>query len=565
MKPVLLLLLFITQNNDPTTGLTHYQNGYEAQQNNAIDSAIYYYQQALRSPDLKPSETSGVLINLSIIHKNRGQYDQALEYAFEALPYNPDPTRSRSSALNTIASTYYLIGDHSKALDYYLQTLAIREELDYKKGIAISLNNISNVFIAVEQYDSALAYLNRTLTIREALNDQRGIALAHNNLGLAQLNLENYAAAEEHLKKALVIKKELQLNASMSHTYRLLGALYLKQKRYEQAKVHLDLGLNLARKHQLRKVEKQLLEALARYHWLKGDFRNQARVLNTYIILSDSLLNEEKTRALTDMQVKYESEKKDQEISYLEAVEQLQKNQIAQQRQLTLIGFATAFLFLLVGTMAVRYYLNANKRKRQIELLHKDMKHRVSNHLQLLISLLKWQKAEVAGSAREVLNHTENRVEAMALVHQKLFSGADNMKIDIKLYLEELLFLLEKSFQGQNQLSINTKIEPLQIDVNLVTYMGLIVNELITNAVKHAFREIEGSANIDVILASKSDGILFLEVRDNGSGLPEELTDKSSFGSQLIHILTRQIQADSTSFNQDGAVFQFSIPYEYAA
>ena len=561
MKSV-LVIIWVLQSPELLPSLSAYQKGYAFQQEDQMDSAIYYYNQALNDIDIETGDRAGILINLSILRKNKGQYDLALENAFDALQFTTDSTRSRSSALNSIATIYYLTGDYKRALDYYLKTLSIRKSISYQKGIAISLNNISNVFIAVEEFDSAVVYLQRALHIRSNMNDEKGVARLHNNLGLVYLKQENYDLAEYHLETALNLKLQNPSSPSISHTIRLQGVLFMKQGELNKAKLQLDRALVLSEKHQLRKVRKQVLADLAQYFELVNDSQQQAKILKQYILLSDSLLNEEKTKALTEMQVKYESDQKDQEISYLGALEQLQKIEITRQKNLAIGGFSAALVLLLLGGITVYYYQKARKEKQQKELLHHDMKHRVSNHLQLLISLLKMQRVEVQESATvEILRSLESRMAAMALVHQKLFSREEEMTLEIQSYFEELTNLLQMSFQSIRPLSIVAKIDRARVDVNLVIYLGLMVNELVTNAVKHAFHANSGEAKIQIVLVTKSNG-LFLEVRDNGSGIKkQQKTD--SFGSHLVRLLSKQIDAEYSQFNQNGAVFQFSIPLKH--
>lgn len=556
MKPVFLFLLFSQSVAFAQTGLEVYEKAWEFQRKESLDSAVKYYQIALKA-DLAKSDKAGIHINLAIIAKNRGQFDQALEYGFDGLELSKDSTRSRASALNTIASTYYLTGDYSRALEYYLQTLKINRQLGLDTGIARSLNNISNIFMAVEQFDSALIYLHRAIILRNN-NDDSKLAGIYNNLGLAYLNLDHYDSAEYYLTKALQIKESEELNSG-SHTLRLLGVLYMDTKRPDLSLEFLFKALNTSRSSQLRNVEKETLANLATFYSRRRDYQKEASILKQYILLSDSLLNEEKSKALAEMEVKYESNQKDHEISYLETLRQLQNERISNQQNVILIALISAIALLASSAITFYFFRSAKKRKREIEILHHDMKHRVSNHLQLLMGLLKMRKTEVNDAvALDEINSFENRISAMALLHQKLFSVKKELLLDIQPYFLELTSLLATSNESIRPVDINAKIDTIKLDINLVIYLGLIVSELITNAVKHAFHQVE-AARIDVNLETKSDQLLFLEVRDNGIGLADEGIEENS-GSELIRIFSKQIGAQTSVFNQKGAVFQFLIP-----
>lgn len=531
-----------------------------------MDSAIYYYKCAIENlRGTGESETLALaLCNLSMIYKNKGQYETALEYAYEALEQFKGDLKNQSSALNTIASIYYRTGDYDQALHYYHRTLSIRKQMNYPKGVAISLNNIANVYNEIEMYDSALINFQQALLIKQSLHDKKGIAITENNLGLTYLNLNLLKEAEIHLLNALNIKKSLKEEESMAYTLKLLARLYLKKEQFENAKLYLDSTYQLAVKYQLLQILQQTLYDQSEYHRLTGDYRKQSENLSEYILINDSLLDAEKAKALTEMQIKYDTEKKDQEISHMQEIDHLQKTEIRFQRKLARMTSVAAGI-LLVLVLLIFYLLVINRRKtRYIENLNREMQHRIKNNLQILSDLLNLQTHHLQDApAITALKMGKARVNAMALIHQLLYTDPEKRKINARKYILELGTYLRDAFLEHSQkIEINDQqVEELYIDVDPMVSIGLILNELITNAIKHAFAD-QCSPVISIQLKQRESKRIFLEVRDNGRGVDPDIleTHSKSFGTKLIRTLRKQLSAESNIFNQQGAVFQFSIP-----
>lgn len=197
------------------------------------------------------------------------------------------------------------------------------------------------------------------------------------------------------------------------------------------------------------------------------------------------------------------------------------------------------------------------------KILIKEIHHRVKNNLQIISSLMSLQSRSVEDpEAAEVLNESKRRVEAIALIHQKLYKEDKINRVDFKSYLED--------FMNSQQLMathLNCKVESEEITLNLdvAVPLGLIISELITNSVKHAFKGVINPA-LKVQLVAVADGFE-LVVKDNGIGLPIgfDLMRLESLGSEIITGLTEQISAKITYRNNDGAEFKIlfqDIPAE---
>ena len=133
----------------------------------------------------------------------------------------------------------------------------------------------------------------------------------------------------------------------------------------------------------------------------------------------------------------------------------------------------------------------------------------------------------------------------MVLIHQKLYSKEQLIGIDTEEYLTDLVKdILESHQDASQQIHSEIHIDPLVLDIETITPLGLIVNELVTNVLKHAFTTSENNMQLDLKL-QKKETILVLEVQDNGKGMPSEIKE-SSFGIQLIKSLAKKLKGQLT-------------------
>ena len=201
---------------------------------------------------------------------------------------------------------------------------------------------------------------------------------------------------------------------------------------------------------------------------------------------------------------------------------------------------------------------------REKEVLLKEIHHRVKNNLQVISSLFNLQSRLVKDTeALKALRESQNRVKAMAFVHEKLHQSKDLAKIDVGGYLKLLSSNLSQSFGGdlkKHSVDVDIMCDDIQLSVDIAIPMGLIVNEIVSNCFKHAF--IDGRVGRIEISLQLMSGLLELSVRDNGVGFPEEIDFRQtrSLGLQLLVSLVGQIQGEVKLMRDKGTQFIINIP-----
>ncbi len=177
------------------------------------------------------------------------------------------------------------------------------------------------------------------------------------------------------------------------------------------------------------------------------------------------------------------------------------------------------------------------------EMLLKEIHHRVKNNLQIIVSLLKLQSKYVNDPKDlQIFNSSRSRVETMSLIHEKLYKSNDISDIDLGSYIKDLVSHILKAYKvNHDEISFELKSDSIQLSIDTAIPCGLIINELINNSLKYAFPE-GHQGKIEINISRAGEGII-LEIRDNGTGIPEtfDISSSDSLGLQLVETLIRQI------------------------
>lgn len=191
------------------------------------------------------------------------------------------------------------------------------------------------------------------------------------------------------------------------------------------------------------------------------------------------------------------------------------------------------------------------------EVLLKEVHHRVKNNLQIVSSLLSMQADQASLQTRAALADSVLRVRSMALIHQMLYGGADLSKVELGRYAEKLVGQLRSSVGASAQVQVEA--DPVEVTVEQAIPCGLILNELVTNALKHGASP-DGQCHLRVAVRSADAGFT-VTVADQGPGLPAdfESRQRKSLGMQVIRALVRQLGAHLTHRNEGGAVITLQV------
>ncbi|MHB8054062.1 MAG: PAS domain S-box protein [Candidatus Aminicenantales bacterium] len=194
---------------------------------------------------------------------------------------------------------------------------------------------------------------------------------------------------------------------------------------------------------------------------------------------------------------------------------------------------------------------------REKELLLQEVHHRVKNNLQIISSLLNLEAERVSPEVRELIKRSQTRIRSLSLVHEKLYRAADLTRIDLAGYIESLAgHLFQVYVVDPDKVRLVTDFQDVSLDINSAIPCGLILNELISNALKHAFPG-KRKGVLTIRMKRTREDFVELHVSDDGIGLPDtfDLRDPKSFGFQIMNLLIDQLEADFAVDRKRGTTF----------
>jgi len=195
------------------------------------------------------------------------------------------------------------------------------------------------------------------------------------------------------------------------------------------------------------------------------------------------------------------------------------------------------------------------------EVLLKEIHHRVKNNMQVISSMLSLQSQYITDKeSLTMFQESQNRIRSMALIHEKLYTSDDLAHIDIAAYMQDLTTSLFSTYTVRNAIKVDIAITDIFLTITTAIPCGLIINELVTNALKHAFpKERDGTIAISMTPSTKDS--LILTVSDTGIGFPKEtdFRNTTTLGMQLVTSLVEQLEGTITLDRSEGTTFTITF------
>ena len=330
---------------------------------------------------------------------------------------------------------------------------------------------------------------------------------------------------------------------SMMYSSLFLSNIYLKEGEPKAAIEVLQPLIRSLDSTDRRQQKMVLYEKLSVAYEANDDFKNALKFKNMVSQLRDTLVSEKTKRNIAELEVKYDLQTKEREL----------EQQAASKRLLYWI-LGSAFVVLLI--LSVFFLKNRKKnqklaqQKKLLEatvdeknVLLKETHHRVKNSFQIVSSLLYLQSENMQDSeAQQAIKEAQNRVRSMVLIHQKLYNKDQLVGIDTKEYFHDLTREIFDSHQENGKMvNYTLHVESMLLDIESITPIGLILNELITNVLKHAYDVDDKDRKMEISF-QKEGNRLILKVSDNGKGMPEQVRE-NSFGIKLMKALAKKLKA----------------------
>ncbi len=469
---------------------------------------------------------------------------------------------------HSLASLYKELGQTDKSIEWYRKSIDGLKKLPIEELATFRMyqdaGSLSEELIKQGRATDALTSLLDLIREKAPGTDiERGSAAQA--LGLCYAALHNDDLAEKeyramigHYSRGNYFGLDTRKEEIMAQANYDICKFYIDRKRYDKAAAYLPRianvtpGIFTLTQQRDRHLMMYMADSAA------GNYLAAMQHFRAQNILNDSIFNIAKSKQIAELQIQYETEKKEQDLKLLQTETDFQKGRL----KLTI-----GSIVLLIITLAFLYgrYLMKQKSNRKLQLqqeeinrkneslenmvlekewLLKEIHHRVKNNLQMVTSLLETQSDYLQNeAARAAIRASKHRMQAISLLHQKLYKSENVSEINAAVYVAELTEYLRDSFDTEHRIRFNLDVQPIMVDISLAIPVGLILNEAITNSIKYAF-PIKADGVITIALAKNATGHLVLTIADNGIGLPDgfDVAAQHSLGMNLITTLCEQME-----------------------
>lgn len=583
---------------------------------------------------------------LATICVTRGDLKKQLEYQLKQID-NMDATADTANAdryYRRLADSYLQVGMYDEAIKWGNRSMQFAMRNKNYVYVYSILDLMVQVMLHQYKTAEALALVQQTIknikpvTLNQKIAAYECLAICYANLKQLDKAEKNYLSADsvfniQNDDKNFLLRQKNYNNMFIHQAG--MASFYYRWKKYSQAKFFLAKAAALPKATITAASIAWLYREQYKIDSATGDYQAALNHLVEYRKIQDSIFNITKSKQLADLHVKYETDKKEQAIKTLQALEQqavlernikqadlekvslqrdVQKGQLQRaalqrsaelqranlerniqrtelqkvtlqrnaelqkanfernaqqlqiqkvntQRNITIAGIGA---FMLISGLAYNGYRNKKRSNRvlqtkQIEINHqnaslqklltekdwllKEVHHRVKNNLQIVMSLLSSQSVHLEhGAAYEAIRESQNRVQAISLIHQKLYKSSNVASINMPAYVSDLLDYLADSFNTRKRyIKFEQVIEPFNLDLAQAVPIGLILNESVTNAIKYAFTDNGGQ--ILVALRLVKNETLLLTIADDGKGFPVNfnLNDTNTLGMEMMKALSKQL------------------------
>lgn len=458
--------------------------------------------------------------------------------------------------------------DYDNALRYARLSLAVAQRIGSNKALLHAYTQMREIHntdwtqlssqphqnLPKPNYDSVLYYLKKLEPLARSSPDPLEIAALNLCFG-EELQRRNDPKAITYFEERLQIYTQKKKPADQVVSMLSLADAYLQFGQPQRAKELLmnaeQLQYTLPANVQGTRIEFEGI--YVHYYQVIGDWKQAFEHQQKLFDLEKNRYLADREGAVSRLAVEFESEKKEAQLKSQQTALALNAENLKVQRRFLLA--VLGLLLLAVGASGAFYWLYRQNRRisrRNAELV-REQNHRVKNNLQVVSSLLNLQANRLTDDAtKQVVEDIQSRIETMAILHRKLYDGDDLIAIHLNDFLEELVEQVLRTF-GQNDVKPTYDIVPIDLAADHALRVGLIVNELTTNACKYAF--VNNDAPVFRISCVLQREFLEISVADNGPGFDFSQRSNKSFGMRLIQLQVAQLYGSYQFKSANGTAF----------
>ena len=269
-------------------------------------------------------------------------YDKSISYFFESLKIREESGNKKTvpESYNNIGIIYLYLADYNKALEYLQKAWILSDSVEDKTFLKKLFVNLGIVYTQLDDYNKSLEYYKKALNISKETSDNKIQSVCLNNIGIIYWYLEDYNKCLEYYLEALKINEEIRDKWSIANTSRNIGEVYIKLRDYNNSSLYLNKGLKIAKDINSKHLIKDFYITFSELCYAKGDYKKAYEYNKLFSEVKDSIFTEETGKNIAEMEVKFETEKKDKEI--------MQQKKIRNIYLIAFVFFISAIIIILI-------------------------------------------------------------------------------------------------------------------------------------------------------------------------------------------------------------------------
>ncbi len=542
------------------------------------DSIAQYY----ISLSIKILEKSSLLSDLATayniqaeIYRKKGEYKHALETYIKTakIAYQVLDSTRIGYCFGRMGYVYYMQNNFPLAEKFLIRSLDISENVRGRNMKLFALKALTDMFSNLADEKKCLYYANICLKEGLEMKEETAVSLVYSSLSNLYYRSHKADSAQYYANKAYEFAKEHDDPINMVNAILNKVPLEFESGNYKEVINLTTEGIEIAEYLETMEHLRDLYQYRYRAYEKLNNKTASFEAFDKYKMFEDSLRYDGVELGIkeSELEIGYQDKHLADTLVYIENAQKSKQEILLQKQRSTysiVIGFIVAVLLLVIiwiiwTTSKKRKKLNLSlaESNHVKELLLKEIHHRVKNSLQVVSSLLNLQKTYAERKTfDELIDESQAKIGNIAIVHELLYQSGTFTKINLRQYIDKLgNHILQTLSDPNKKVNIIKDIEDIEISLDKSVPLALVVNEIVTNSVKYAFKDRnEGVIRIE---CSRRGGMIEVRINDDGPGLPDtKLNSGKGIGITLIKGFIKQLKGELDYGNNNGCFFVFSFP-----
>ncbi len=504
---------------------------------NKTDSALVYLDSAL-SLSKKNNYFEGMteaMREKGYIFSERGEYVMATQILIEALKLDDKNNNINGSAsdLNLIGLVYHQQEKLDEALKYFIKSRNKFTEIKDEGGVAMTNGNMGMVYRSSNKFELALKCYFTAREYYLKVKNEVNVANLENNIGNVYKDFKKYDKALEYFFKAKEGKTKNKMFFSLISTLSNIGDVYVEKKNFNEALNYYNEALAIAKKQNSLRLQKDVYFDMSNLYKQQGDYKLAYESYKQSTQLKDSIITEKYNNQITEMNVKYDSEKKDHDNKLLTKENELKTTKIANERKQKILFALLSLLILLVGAFIYIQYRTKQKLNKQLAQINEKIRNQ-NNTLKIL-------NKELIDSEENLTISNSTKDQLISMLSHDLYNPITSVTLYTNIALETIEQQTKEDLQ-KSLLNISNAIVPLQdlLD-NILQWAKLQKNNLQSN-----FENVNINTVITDIIKLYQPIATFKQIKITSNNLQNDIiyTDRL-----MIYFILRNIVNNAVKFS----------------